>query len=102
MPVSASTKDREQEMKRLRDRYQSQRKGVPPTPSPVNVEESTEPKKIIIEAKQKEKKNRVKPYLFIIENDIRRLFRMKQKIWEKEKKPLDLSWLEKNGGKLFR
>mgnify|MGYP001240641483 CR=1 FL=1 len=97
------TTTREEEMAKLRERYARLQKGEK---EPVEQTKREEP--IVIKTKIKKPRFNLKPYLFLIENDIRKLFRLPQKEWklgglkfEESKKPLDLKWLEKNGGKLF-
>ncbi|MFA5247971.1 MAG: hypothetical protein WCX79_00900 [Candidatus Paceibacterota bacterium] len=94
---------REEEMAKLRDRYARLQKGDTPVEKPKPREESP-----IIKTKVKKPRLNLKPYLFLIENDIRKLFRLPQKEWkvgglkfETIDKPLNLEWLEKKGGKLF-
>jgi hypothetical protein len=96
---------REEEMAKLKARYAKQIRNqkVPEEKKPETIE--TPP---IIKTKIKKPRVDLKPYLFLIENDIRKLFRLPQKEWkmgglkfEELKKPLNLEWLEKNGGKLF-
>lgn len=96
---------REEEMAKLRDRYARQMKGD------ISVEKKPKPREEapVIKTKVKKPRLNLKPYLFLIENDIRRLFRLPQKEWkvgglkfEELKKPLNLEWLEKNGGKLWK
>lgn len=94
---------REEEMAKLRERYARQMKG--------DLLEEEKPRKVespVIKMKVKKSYFDLKPYLFLIENDIRKLFRLPQKEWgvgglkfEHSNKPLDLEWLNKNGGKLF-
>lgn len=95
---------REEEMAKLRERYVRQMKGES---DPV---EKPQPRNEAPVIKMKVKKPRVnlKPYLFLVENDIRKIFRLPQKEWgvgglkfEESKKPLNLDWLEKRGGRLF-
>jgi hypothetical protein len=95
---------REEEMAKLRDRYARQMK------SNVSVEKKLQPQEEPI-VKLKEKKHRLnfKPYFFLIENDIRRLFRLPQKEWkvgglkfEQTNKPLNLEWLKNNNGKIWK
>lgn len=97
------TTTREEEMARLRERYARMQKGIdaPETPARRN-----EP--IVIKTKIQKPRINLKPYLFLIENDVRKVFRLPQKEWkvgglkfEELKKPLDLGWLEKKGGRLF-
>jgi len=96
---------REEEMAKLRDRYARQMKG----------DYTTEEKKPqlqeapIIKPKVKKPRLNLKPYLFLIENDIRRLFWLPQKEWgvgglkfEQTNKPLNLEWLKNNNGKLWK
>ena len=89
---------REEEMAKLRERYARLQKGgdVPvekPKPRP-----REEIPTIVI----KKPRMNLKPYLFLIENDIRKIFRLPQKEWkvcglkfEQTNKPLDLEWLKK-------
>jgi len=96
------TTTREEEMAKLRERYARLQKGEKePVEKPQ--EEST-----VITTVIKKPRVDLKPYMFLIENDIRKVFRLPQKEWkvgglkfETRKKPLDLKWLEKNGGRLF-
>ena len=95
---------REEEMAKLRERYLKQVKGGS---APVETPEKEGTP--IIKMKVKKPLFNAKPYLFLIENDIRKLFRLPQKEWEVGglkfeglKKPLNLNWLEKNGGKLWK
>lgn len=96
---------REEEMAKLRDRYAQQirHQGAPELKK--NKVKNETP---IIKIKVKKPIINLKPYLFLIENDIRKVFRLPQKEWkvgglkfEQSDKPLNLEWLEKNGGKLF-
>lgn len=94
---------REEEMAKLRERYARLQKGEK---EPVEQTKREEP--IVIKTKIKKPRVNLKPYLFLIENDIRKIFRLPQKEWklgglkfEELKKPLNLEWLDKNGGKLF-
>ena len=95
---------REEELAKLRERYARMQKGEK---EPVEQTKRDEP--IVIKTKIKKPRINLKPYLFLIENDVRKVFRLPQKEWkvgglkfEELKKPLDLRWLEKNGGKLFQ
>ena len=97
------TTTREEEMAKLRERYARMQKGEK---EPVETPRRDEP--IIIKTKVKTPRINLKPYLFLIENDVRKVFRLPQKEWkvgglkfEELKKPLNLEWLEKKGGKLF-
>lgn len=97
------TTTREEEMAKLRERYARMQKGES---EPVEKTKRDEP--IVIKTKIQKPRINLKPYLFLIENDVRKVFRLPQKEWkvgglkfEELKKPLDLKWLEKNGGKLF-
>jgi hypothetical protein len=103
MPVSNSASDREREMKMLRERYARQAKNLPPISEKPAAPIEKEEKQIVqpITTKARRNNNTIKAYLFLIENDIRKLFRMKLKAWTPKEKPLDLSWLKKNNGKLF-
>ena len=90
-------------MAKLRERYARMQKGEK---EPVEQTKRDEP--IVIKTKIKKPRINLKPYLFLIENDVRKLFRLPQKEWkvgglkfEELKKPLNLDWLEKKGGKLF-
>jgi hypothetical protein len=95
---------REEEMAMLKARYARQMKGGA-------VEETKKPQPQeapIITTRIKKPRINLKPYIFLVENDIRKLFRLPQKEWktgglkfEELKKPLNLGWLEKRGGKLF-
>ncbi|MFA6315656.1 MAG: hypothetical protein WC648_04805, partial [Candidatus Paceibacterota bacterium] len=94
---------REEEMSKLRDRYARLQKGEKEP-----VEKPKEKEVPVIKTKNIKFKVNFKPYLFLIENDIRKIFRLPQKEWklgglkfEGLKKPLNLDWLKKNGGKLF-
>lgn len=94
---------REEEMAKLRERYARQMKGGETTVEPPRLEEAP-----VVKMKVKRPRIDLKPYFFLIENDIRKLFRLPQKEWgvgglkfEELKKPLNLEWLEKKGGKLF-
>jgi len=94
---------REEEMAKLRDRYTRLKKGNDPIEKPKPRDEP-----IIIKTKVKKPYFNLKPYFFLIENDIRKVFRLPQKEWgvgglkfEQTNKPLNLEWLGKNGGKLF-
>ena len=94
---------REEEMAKLRERYARMQKGES---EPVEAPRRDEP--VVIKTKIKKPRIDLKPYLFLIENDVRKVFRLPQKEWgvgglkfEELKKPLNLDWLEKNGGKLF-
>ena len=93
---------REEEMAMLKARYARLQKGDIPVEKP-RAEEAP-----IITTRIKKPRVDLKPYLFLIENDLRKLFRLPQKEWkigglkfEELKKPLNLGWLEKKGGKLF-
>ena len=94
---------REEEMAKLRERYLQQLKGGSnPVENPRRDESS------VVKTKIQKPRINLKPYLFLIENDIRKVFRLPQKEWkvgglkfEELKKPLNLDWLNKNGGKLF-
>jgi hypothetical protein len=96
------TTTREEEMAKLRERYARLQKGEKePDEKPRNGAP-------VIKTMVKKPRFNLKPYLFLIENDIRKVFRLPQKEWkvgglkfETRKKPLDLKWLEKNGGRLF-
>jgi len=95
---------REEEMAKLKARYAKQVRNKD-LPEEKKVEKEPEP---IITTRIKKPLFNAKPYFFLIENDIRKLFRLPQKEWkmgglkfEELKKPLNLDWLEKNGGKLF-
>ena len=94
---------REEEMAKLRDRYARQMKG-----GDAPVEKPKPQKKESTVVVIKKPRINLKPYLFLIENDIRKLFHLPQKEWgvggfkfEQSNKPLNLEWLGKNGGKLF-
>ena len=92
---------REEEMAKLRDRYARLQKGDASIEKPKSREEVT-----IIKTKPTRRKFNLKPYIFLIENDIRKLFRLPQKEWkigglkfEQSNKPLDLEWLKKKDNK---
>lgn len=92
---------REEEMAKLRDRYARLQKGDAPIEKPKSRNEP-----VIIKTKVKKPRINLKPYLFLIENDIRKLFRLPQKEWkigglkfEQSNKPLDLEWLKKKDNK---
>lgn len=93
---------REEEMAKLRDRYARLQKGdVPIEKLKLRKEEAP-----IIKTKPTRKKFNLKPYIFLIENDIRKVFRLPQKEWkigglkfEQSNKPLDLEWLKKKDNK---
>ena len=94
---------REEEMAMLKARYahQVRNKDSPEEKKETNITP-------VIPTKIKKPRIDLKPYLFLIENDIRKVFRLPQKEWkvgglkfEELEKPLNLGWLEKNGGKLF-
>jgi hypothetical protein len=94
---------REEEMAKLRERYLQQLKG-----GSNPVEKPRRDESPVIKTKIQKPRINLKPYLFLIENDIRKVFRLPQKEWkvgglkfEELKKPLNLDWLEKKGGKLF-
>jgi hypothetical protein len=95
---------REEEMAKMRERYaRLQKGGAPEIKKPAPKEETP-----IIKTKIKKPRLNPKPYLFLIENDIRKVFGLPQKEWkvgglkfETSNKPLNLEWLDKNGGKLF-
>jgi hypothetical protein len=96
------TTTREEEMAKLRERYAQKMKGGIPEEKPQKEEAP------VIKIKLKKPRINLKPYLFLIENDIRKIFRLPQREWgvgglkfEELKKPLNLDWLEKNGGRLF-
>ncbi len=95
---------REEEMAKLKARYAKQIRNQK-MPEEKKQETIETP---IITTKIKKPRADLKPYLFLIENDIRKLFRLPQKEWkvgglkfEELKKPLNLDWLEKKGGKFF-
>jgi len=95
---------REEEMAKLRNRYARLQKGDAPIEKP---KPRNEP--VIIKTEIKKPRVNLKPYLFLIENDIRKIFRLPQKEWEvgglkfeQSNKPLDLEWLKKNEGKLWK
>ena len=103
--MTSNRETREQMMLRLRARYSEQRgqksieKVAPLKPEKV--------KPIIINTKRRiDIRARLKPYLFLVENDVRKVFGLRQKEWkvggmkfETVNKPLNLDWLKKNGGK---
>jgi hypothetical protein len=100
--VGRLTTTREEEMAKLRERYARMQKGEKEPVEKVK-EEIT-----VVKTKIKKPRINLKPYLFLIENDVRKVFRLPQKEWkvgglkfEELKKPLNLDWLEKNGGRLF-
>ncbi len=93
---------REEEMAKLRDRYARQMKGEPN--EEVKLQKPRKEKVVVV----KKPRVNLKPYLFLIENDIRKVFRLPQKEWksggfkfETSSKPLNLEWLKKKGGRLF-
>jgi hypothetical protein len=93
------TTTREEEMAKLRDRYAQQMKG-----GGAPVEKPKQQRELPVVVIKKPRIN-LKPYLFLIENDIRKLFHLPQKEWgvggfkfEQSDKPLNLEWLDKNGG----
>lgn len=97
------TTTREEELAKLRDRYARLQKGEKEP-----VEKPREKEAPVIKTVVKKPRVDLKPYAFLIENDIRKVFRLPQKEWkvgglkfEEIKKPLNLGWLEKNGGRLF-
>ena len=101
---------REEEMAKLRERYYARmQKGIDIQDAPTNKTTKKAPEvPTVIETKIKKPRINLKPYLFLIENDVRKVFRLPQKEWkvgglkfEELKKPLNLDWLEKKGGKLF-
>jgi len=97
------TTTREEEMAKLRERYARLQKGEKEP-----VEKPKEKESPVIKTMVRKPRVNLKPYLFLIENDIRKIFRLPQKEWklgglkfEDSKKPLNLEWLNKNGGRLF-
>jgi hypothetical protein len=91
---------REEEMAKMRERYARLQKGDAP------IEKPKEKEKAPIVIINKKSLFNAKPYLFLIENDIRKLFRLPQKEWkigglkfEQINKPLDLEWLKKKDNK---
>ena len=89
---------REEEMQMLRARYAQHRgKEIPNQPKTTALTTGKEKENI-----EKEKnKSILEPYLFLIRNDIRRLFRMKPIEVKRKEKPIDLTWLEKKGGRFW-
>jgi hypothetical protein len=89
---------REKEMAEMRARYARLRgKKVEDQPKQKLIEE----KEIIIEVKPAKKQN---PYIRLIKSDVGNLISFIKKILgHKEKqKPLNLTWLEKNGGRFWK
>lgn len=89
---------REKEMAEMRARYARLRgKKVEDQPKQKLIEE----KEIIIEVKPAKKQN---PYIRLIKSDVGNLISFIKKILgHKEKqKPLNLAWLEKNGGRFWK
>jgi hypothetical protein len=89
--------DREKEMAAMRARYAALRgKKLEASPEEVKVE--------VEEAVVVKRPKLPNPYIVLIKGDI---INIKEKILKmlgkkERKKPLDLTWLEKNGGKLFK
>ena len=105
--MTSDQETREQMMSRLRARYSEQRGQKPiDKPKPLKIEKD---KEIVINTKRKINiRERLKPYLFLMENDVRKVFGLRQKEWkssgykfETVNKPINLDWLKKNGGKLI-
>lgn len=103
--MTSDQETREQMMSRLRARYSEQRGQKPiDKPKPLKIEKD---KEIVINTKRKINiRERLKPYLFLMENDVRKIFGLRQKEWnvggmkfEAKGGPLNLDWLRKNGGK---
>ena len=103
--MTSDQETREQMMSRLRARYSEQR-GQKPIEKVAPLKPKKE-KPIVINTKRKINiRERLKPYLFLMENDVRKVFGLRQKEWrvggmkfETISKPLNLDWLRKNGGK---
>lgn len=97
---------REEEMAKLRERYTRQMKNG----SDTTIEKpKLRDEPVIIKTKVKKPHFNLKPYFFLIENDIRKVFRLPLKEWkvgglkfEQTNKPLNLEWLQKNDGKLWK
>jgi hypothetical protein len=94
----------EEEMAKLRERYTRQMKNG----SDTTIEKPQE-KTPTVKMKVKKPHFNLKPYFFLIENDIRKVFRLPLKEWkvgglkfEQTNKPLNLEWLQKNDGKLWK
>jgi len=89
--------DREKEMAAMRARYAALRGKKLEEKAP---EKPTEVEEAVVVKKQK----LPNPYIVLIKGDI---INLKEKILKmlgkkERKKPLDLKWLEKNGGKLWK
>ena len=103
--MTSDQETREQMMSRLRARYSEQR-GQKPIEKVAALKPEKE-KPVIINTKRRINiRERLKPYLFLMENDVRKVFGLRQKEWKSSgykfetiSKPLNLDWLRKNGGK---